>query len=246
MDYQRYCSLTYNGKLLDELIPEYTTTNVEGRGLFAPILRSTTIEGRDGDYISGQNFSGRDIFVHFVLKADSSRAYNAALSELNLILNVNKDIEFSFGDEEGYRIGRFSGFTNPPFDSHQGAGIINIHCQDPFLHIPVQIIDSKKFIVDVGECVKIKLKEIRFEAVPTNEIRIENHGNGKVISLKNIDSSGVFVLTHDSITLNDVNITSKLDESISTWKMFDIRNGDEIEIIAANSVPQVKLQRLLL
>lgn len=230
MDYTKYCSLTYNGILLDEDIKGYMTVNVEGRGIKSKKIESIEIKGRDGSYIEESTFYPNILIVYFLIKAINDKEKREILDKLNKRLHSKEDVVFSFGDEKGYRIGRVKDVTSPPYDSNEGVGSFEIYCQYPF-----RILDSienkatSQFTINYPNAHKIEIEEIKVTPDNTDEVRIRNTSNGDIISIKNLDSTNEITISKDTITQGGNNIVKKLDWTISKWKSFEVRDRDILQ-----------------
>lgn len=235
MESRKYCKITYNNKTLDDIIPGYITINVEGRGLLSPKIETVSIDGRDGDYVIGQSYPARDIRVYFKINASKNIERLDIIDKLDIELRVDKDVEFSFGDQEGYWVGRYSQAQDISYDYFTGVGYFILHCQNPYRHMPLVNFKGTVFVVKIDNYKKLKLNEINAIVTNTSEVRILNKTTGEVISLRNLKSLGELKITNDEIKLNGQNIKNRLDPSVSTWKEFRISNNDEISISGVSS-----------
>lgn len=230
MDYKKYCSLTFNDVLLDKDIDGYMTINVEGRGLKPRKLETVEIKGRDGSFIEESTINPNILTVYFLIKAENDKQKREILDKLNLRLHTEKDVVFSFGDEDGYRIGRVENVKSSPFDENQGVGSFDIYCQYPFRIVDsIENKASSQFTINYPNVYKIEIEEIKVTPDNTEEVRIRNSSNGDIISLKNLDSQKEIIITKDSITQNGKSIVNKLDWTISKWKSFSIKDKDVLQ-----------------
>lgn len=241
---RKYCKLTYNGVVIDDILDGYITINVEGRGLLAPNLSTTTVDGRDGDIIDEQKLPARNVVVHFVILAKSNEDRLRIIDNLGIYLQSDKDVKFSFADQEGYWIGRLSAAEDIPFDYYTGSGRFTLHCQNPYRHMETIDILGEDITISAEVHKKLILEEISLSVMNTEEVRVTNTTTGEVISLKKLDNIGELIISKDRITLNRKNIIEKLDHSISTWKKFKINNGDHL-IISGATNSKTKIRRLL-
>lgn len=236
----------YDGVELEKHINGYHTVNVEGRGLFSPELNVINVEGRDGTIVNTQNLPARTLKVHFIIRANNSKEKREKELKLNQFLRKAKDVEVQFTDEDGYYMGRYSGFSNIPYDYFQGEGTFDIYCQNPYKIIEISEVEESDYVREesktkvllspINTCDKIEIEEIKGEVVNQKEVRITSKETGDIISLKNLDSTGTLIINREQILLNNLNIKDKLDFNISTWKNFKIEDGDEIVIEGLNSV----------
>lgn len=245
MDYTKYCSITYDGKLLDQLLPGYTTINVEGRGLTSPLLKTIDIDGADGSYIESQNMPSRQIIVHFHVKADNNAERLQIVEDLNLLLLTDKDVQVSFGDQQGYFIGRFTDAVDIPFDYFTGIGTYTIYCQNPYRHMPLSTYSGSSITITDTKYKKLILEEVSFYSSSMSLVELRNANTAERISLKSLPTTGQIKITKDSITLSGQSIVSYLDASISTWKAFKINTSDTLSIVGASGSITWKVRKLL-
>lgn len=244
MNYEKY-SITYNGKNIDQLLPGYRTANVEGRGLLAPTLDVIDIDGRDGKYVISQKYRSRDIVVHFVVKASNNEERLDIIDKLDTILRTNEDVIFSFADQEGYWLGRYSASEEDiAYDYFQGQGFYTLHCQNPYRHMPLLTYTTNPAIINSDFYKKLELEELSVTVSSTSEVRVTNSRTGDMISLKNLPRLGALMINRKEITLDGENIVHLLDESVSTWKGFSVESGDMIRVTGATS-PILNIRRYL-
>lgn len=237
MNYNKYCALTFNGKLLDELIPQYLTLNVDGRGATVRDIKTIDIDGRDGGLIQNANYKSKIITVYFLIMAENDKKYRETLDKLSLELNTISNVSFSFGDEEGYRIGRVSKINNPPYDTNQGIGSFEIYCEYPYKIVGIKTFSAgTRNTINYSDVYKLEYESFTIIPSVTEEIRIRNSTTGEVISIKNLDNTNEIVITKDSIKQGANDIRNKLDHTISTWKNFKLRNGDVLQYIGTSNV----------
>lgn len=230
MDYKKYCALTFNGMLLDEIIKGYQTINVEGRGLKPKKIELTDIPGRIGSYINGSTYYPNSLKVYFLIKAINDKEKRKTLDELNIRLHSKEDVVFSFGDEKGYRIGRLKDVESIPFDNNEGIGYFEIYCQYPFRILEsIENTATTQYKINYPGVFELEFEEFRITPDNKNEVRIRNINNGDIISLKNLDNTKEIILNKDSITQNGANIVNKLDWTISKWKNFKVSNEDLLQ-----------------
>lgn len=224
------CALTFDGHLLDIEIPSFMTVNVEGRQLIAPKLNIANVPGRTGDVVLGGTYPARDIIVHFMLQDYRNAFFLEKIKQLTEILKTEKDVTFSFFDEDGYRTGRVSGIEDPPYDSNIGIGKFTIHCSDPFLYKEQRKTSGK---IDRLQFKKYPVKIERIEVV-TNQVEklvIANKDTGKKIILNHAFSQrNKVVLNKEKIELNGKNIMYSLDFVNSDYQEFELFSGNEVVI----------------
>lgn len=238
------CNIMYNGKNIDELLPGYTTVNVEGRGLLAPILETIEIDGRDGDYILSQKYPARQIKIYFAILGNSNKERLSIVEQLDTLLRVDRNVEISFSDQEGYWLGRYSGGEDIRYDFYRGIGFYTIHCQNPYRHMPLLTYDTNPCQITPGLYKKLELSSIKLKASNTSEVRVTNSRTGEIISLKDLPDTGTIAIGTNNITLNGESIIDRLDESVSTWKGFKIEAGDVITV-TGGSETKISIRRYL-
>lgn len=232
MDYTKYCSLTYDGKLLDHLIDGYMTINVEGRGLLGRVISSVDVPGRDGVVILSQKLSARTITVHYLLKADNSKFFLERLMKLHDLLKADNDVIFKFGDEEYFRHGRLTDAKDPPHDYFQGVGSFTLLCQDPYKYKNIESLVGLDITAPGTSLYPYKIQSISvtFPADRTG-LEIHNVTTGRKIILTGEFNAGqvLQILPSDGkILLNNQNIMNRLDFEATDWKEFEIFSGNQI------------------
>ena len=230
MNYAGYCSLTYNGVLIDQEIDGYTTINVEGRGLHGRVLSTVDVQGKDGAVVLAQKTPARSIRVYFLIKANTSREFMARLHALHDHLKSDTDVAFKFSDEEFNRRGRLSEVENPPYDRLQGIGSFTVYCQDPYKYGDDLTLTGTSVAVGGTSVHPYLIKKIEITiAANRTGLTIANSTTGKSIILTGEFTAGqVLAISHadDAITLNGANIKNRLDYIYSDWRNFEIRTGD--------------------
>lgn len=228
-----HCAITFNGHLIDEEIESFMTVNVEGRQLLAPNLETVNIPGRNGDIVIGGTYPSRDITVHFMIKDYRNVFFLEKIRRLNEILYTNREVEFSFLDEDGLRYGRLSEIEDPEYDSNLGFGKFTIHCSDPFLYGELKKTQNKieKFKL---KKYPVKIEKIVIFTIETKKLVITNKTRGtKIILNGNFENWDRIQITKDKITKNEIgkndeNIISWLDFVNSDYQNFEAYSGDEI------------------
>ncbi|MFL8969304.1 distal tail protein Dit [Helcococcus kunzii] len=235
MDYTKYCAITFNGNLLDKLIPGYVTTNVDGRDLFVKNVESIIIPGRDGEYIISTRYPAKNIKVDFAILGQNNKDKRKNLLMLNNYLYSENEIEFSFSDEEGVRYGIVIETENPDYKYFQGEGSYIIKCHDPFLYSDIKN-SNKKIESRYPHDVKIEKIELTI-AKQTGKLIIKNITRGTKIILNGSFSVGDNVIIQKNmITKNNQNIMNYLDYIESDDQEFKAFNNDEIICNESNDV----------
>lgn len=243
----RKLKLNYNGHVLDDRIPGFFTANVEGRGLYTPSLSTFTVPGREGDLIKEQSLSGRDLIVHFVVKAGSAKENLDGQRILNVLLKTEEDVPVVFTDRpEETWFGRVSDYKAPEYDAWQGKGSITIHCPTPFAYLP-DITFSLGELTDkrLSTCYALRLKQATFTATSTSGVALVNKDTAQRIAFKTLPNVGVIKVERDLMLLNAQNVGPYLDYQVSTWKGFSIHYGDTLYLENAKE-PSYTIERLML
>ena len=231
MDYSKYCALTYNGVLLDDVIDGYTTINVDGRGLFSPSLNVVTVPGKDGGFVLDQQYPPKQITVYFLLKAFQDKVFRERLNKLHALLKSEEDVKFSFGDEKGYRLGRLSEVTNPPYNQNAGVGSFVLYCQKPFLYSDNK---ERNFTGSTSTIKDIEVDSLTITCdAPADNLKITDKKTGAQLLVLESFSEGDIVLIdfqNNRITKNKANITQKVDFTKSTFTAFKHPSGLELEL----------------
>lgn len=243
----RELKLKFNGHILDDMIPGYTTANIEGRGLYTPSLSTFTVPGREGDIVKDQALPGRDLVVHFVLKAGSAREYLDRQRKLNLLLHAEEDVPVVFTDRPDETwFGRVSDYKAPEYDSWQGQGTITIHCSDPFARLSEITLTNGKITDErLSSCYALRLKRAIFTTTSTSGVAMVNESTAERIAFKTLPNSGTIKVERDSILLGGQNIVPYIDYQVSTWKEFSIHYSDTLYLKNAKD-PAYTIERLTL
>lgn len=243
----RELKLKFNGHILDDMILGYTTANIEGRGLYTPSLSTFTVPGREGDIVKDQALPGRDLVVHFVLKADNAKEYLDRQRKLNLLLHAEEDVPVVFTDRPDETwIGRVSGYKAPEYDSWQGQGTITIHCSDPFARLPdVTVTQGTLTDSRLSGCYALRLKNATFMATATTDVALVNKSTAQRIAFKSLPNTGKIEIERDQILLGIQNAVPYLDYQVTTWKGFVVHYGDTL-YLKNGMEPTYTIERLVL
>lgn len=234
-----------SGALLDMAVPYFHTLNVEGRGLFSPTLSTVTPEGGIGDIVTGSRIPARDIIIHFLIKAPNASEHLRSVRILNRYLTWDGKNRFYFSDERGYRLGQISSVNAPPFDRWQGEGTLTVHCSDPFLHIPMREITGNPVTFNVIDCMAIKLKKVSFIGSGGTST-LKNHRTFQRIELEGLPAGKEIIITEEAITCGGDPCIKSMNFETSTWKNFELRPEDTLEVTGARTVPVYEYERLIL
>ena len=229
MDYSKYCSLTFNGQLLDQVLPGYLTVNVEGRGILERVINNIDIPGRDGTFILNQKIPVRELTVYFQIKGTNASDYLTKLTALHNALKTDGDVTIKFGDEAYYRKGRLSTADNPPYDYFIGIGSFTLICQDPYKYKDITNLVGTSITFPAGQIYPYLIKTITITTAATTGLTINNTTTGKKIVLTGSFTAGqtlIIKLQEWAITLNGQNIMNRLDFINSDWKEFEVKSGD--------------------
>ena len=229
MDKQKYCTLTFNGQTIDELVEGYTTINVEGRFLSSNVLNSTSTNA-DGEFLLSKRKAAKILTVHFLLKASSSKEFLSKTKKINEMIQSEGLVKVQFGDEEYYRMGVVGDISNPPYDSHQGVGSIQIYCPDPFAYS--EIVQTTQEIKSQYPSFPVKIESIKTTisgAVSKLIIRNETRGS-KIILNYDFKSEDSIEVTMETIKVNNVDKREILDFVSSDYLNFEIYSGDVITL----------------
>lgn len=245
MDYTKYCSLTFNGKLLDATIPNYTTLNVEGRVMIGRSIKNIDIPARDGTYVQWHTIKPRTIRVYYAIKATNALDFRKSLDLLHQALSSDQDVRFSFGDESTYRLGRFADYSEPPRDQFQGGGSFDIFCQDPHQYWPQQTFAHTAIPSSlISDSRLISIKATFGEA--SNILKITNTKTGQSIVLRGSYNAGQVIdfgfVGLPTILSNSISRMPDLD-ILSDFEDFTVLHGDAITVSPATTKLEVTAQR---
>lgn len=223
-------NVTYNGQVLDDIIPGYQTLNIEGRGLLGRVLNSVIVAGRAGDVVLGQRVSPRDITVYYLIKRASNLEMQASLELLHTALSSEDDVIFQFGDEDYYRIGRLASVENPPYDSYSGVGSFTIHCQDPYKYKEMPVLSGFEIEMPATSSHGYRLDRIDVTfTLYANKFSVDNLVTGRsIILLGDFPMGDTLRITDRGIWVNGQPAMHRLDFVNSDWKEFKLNAGDTI------------------
>lgn len=241
MDY----NVTYNGQVLEDIIPGYQTLNIDGRGLLGRALDTVIVAGRAGDVVLGQRVPSRDITVYYLIKKTSNQEMQASLELLHTTLSSEDDVTFQFGDEDYYRIGRLASVKNPPYDSYSGVGSFTIHCQDPYKYKEMPALSGTNITLPKTSNDGYRLDQIDVTfTLPADGFSVKNVTTGRsIILLGDFLVGNTLQITDRSILVNDEPAMDRLDFVNSDWQEFKLNAGDKIT--AAESMTMKVSERAL-
>ena len=225
--------LIFNETNLDDIIEDYTTIDVKGRGLFVRNINSISISGRDGEYITESKYPARKVIVDFLINSKNHLEYFKTMQKLNNIINSEKDVIFKVTDEEGYRIGRVTEVTDPALN--KGVGSFTIFCQNPF------VFGDK---LTVGKTIKSKYSlDVKIENITakitngTNKVILRNETKGtKIILNGTFTKDDILEISKEKILLNRKDIKSYLDFVESDYHEFKLFNNNAVTITNATNL----------
>lgn len=241
MDY----NVTYNGQVLDDIIPGYQTLNIDGRGLLGRALDTVIVAGRTGDVVLGQRVPPRDITVYYLIKKTSNQEMQASLELLHTTLSSEDDVTFQFGDEDHYRTGRLASVKNPPYDSYSGVGSFTIHCQDPYKYKEMPVLSGINIVMPATSDNGYRLDQIDVTfTLDANGFSVKNSTTGRsIILLGDFLIGDTLQITDGDISVNDEPAMDRLDFVNSDWQEFKLNAGDTIT--AAESMTMKVSERVL-
>ena len=225
--------LIFNETNLDDIIEDYTTIDVKGRGLFVRNINSISISGRDGEYITESKYPARKVIVDFLINSKNHLEHFKAMQKLNNIINSEKDVIFKVTDEEGYRIGRVIEVTDPALN--KGVGSFNIFCQNTFVFGDKLTVDKtikSKYSLDV------KIENITAKITnSTNKVILRNETKGtKIILNGNFTKDDILEISKEKIFLNKKDIKSYLDFVESDYHDFKLFDNNVVTITNATNL----------
>lgn len=156
--------LKYDGIILEQIIPGYTTLSIEGRELFSPEIMTKEITGVDGSHYYGRRYPARTIRVKYQLIANTPEEFRDAFNKLNACLS-KENVQVIFGDEpDKYFVGSKVGNDNVPEGHKSIVSSFEIYCPDPF-----------KYATTIKEVSAVKNVNGIYEAT------IDNKGNYELL-----------------------------------------------------------------
>lgn len=222
----------FNNKKLEDVVPGYTTANIEGRGILDRSLTTVDIPGRNGTYVIDQKLPPREIVVHYRMTANNSIEFLDQMDILHEALTTDGDVEFQFSDEAEYRKGRLVYSEPPPFDYFRGFGSFTIFCQDPFKYRDISNIVGSDVTTGGFSLYPYKINSISVTiTAPRTGFEVMNVSTGRKILLTGPFTAGQKIVMNPEngiLTLNGQNIMDRLDFIASDWHEFKIRQGDRV------------------
>lgn len=241
-------NVTYNGQVLDDIIPGYQTLNINGRGLLGRALDTVIVAGRAGDVVLGQRVPPRDITVYYLIKRTNNLEMQASLELLHAALSSEDDVIFQFGDEEYYRVGRLASVENPPYDSYSGVGSFTIHCQDPYRYSDPEEVPAEN-IPDTYVSDTVPVSMTVSIVADTTQLKITNSRTGKYILIRGIYLAGqtitfIFGNKPKIYVGSGQSILPELD-LYSDFETFAIRAGDQIIVNPESPIEIIARRKVL-
>lgn len=187
----------FNGIVLDDTIPGFTTINVEGRALIGRKNEKRKVPGADGEFLTSSTLDSRPIVVKYMLKNTNSN-YRHNFNKLNMLLQADKPKILKFTDEPDYS---FNAILESVDDieetSNNVVSTFTFLCLDPYKY--------KKIDKDTGvSSVTItKLPNNRNEFTPELIKVIVNSVSDKII-IKNQTTTKKIIINHTSFAVGDV------------------------------------------
>jgi predicted phage tail component-like protein len=219
-----YCSVQLGGVVLDEWIPGYITTNVEGRGFVGRNVIMSTQTGRDGGRLEGVDLMPRVLTIHYLIRTSTSAQAREAEAELHRLLNSKSNLQIQFGDEPGlYYYGVLSEYSEKPYDQTSGEGYFKIYCESPWKYGAWETIVIEDSMLVQREYTS-ELGSLLFKAKAGNSIKMTNLETGSKITLSDPDGfqAGAMVL----VDLTGGTAVIKVD-GVSKPEILDIRSDLE-------------------
>lgn len=227
-----YCSLTYDGKPLDQTLAGYTTINVEGRGLLDRVLSTVAVDGRDGEVVLSQRLPARTLTVHYHLIGRNNAERLIRLQALHDALHTLSDVPIKFGDEDFTRFGRLTKSKDPPYDQHEGVGSFDLLCADPYKYGPSIMLNGTAIMVPASSVYSYRINSIRMTVSSARTgLTITNATSGRKIIITGALEAGQVIEIRpeqNQLTINGQSAMSRLDYINSDWHEFKVRPGDTI------------------
>ena len=222
----------YNNQSLDDMVPGFTTVNVEGRGILPRRISPIDVQGRDGAKVIDQSLPIRELTVHYRMLAKNSVEYLEQINILHDYLHTKEDVVVEFTDEMHYRMGRLSSTEAPPYDFYRGFGSFTVLCQDPYKYRDLSPATGSSLSRFTDSQHNFKINSIT-ATVATNRtgFEITNIATGRKIILTGALTAGqkIVMKPDDGIlTINGQNAMNRLDFIASDWHDFKIYSRNQI------------------
>lgn len=232
---------TFNGFLLDEVVPGFQTLNIEGRDTIAPSLSQVQVSGGIGSTVISSQLPSGLINIHYLLKGNNNKEFRSRLRTLNELLQSDIDVQVQFGDDvDWFYEGRLAGHSQPPYDSHRGAGSFEILLPKPYRYQVEQIGTAGQTLTG------IRLNEIELTVTLTTDmlnIR-DSLSNNKIVLYDSFEIGDVIKidLTTNRITKNSVSFTD-IDYTQSTLSAFRYKE-DNMNLTVVDGDLIIKYNRM--
>ena len=187
----------FNGIVLDDTIPGFTTINVEGRALIGRKNEKRKVPGADGEFLTSSTLDSRPIVVKYMLKNTNSN-YRHNFNKLNMLLQTDEPKILRFTDEPAYS---FNAILESVDDieetSNNVVSTFTFLCLDPYKYKEV---DKD---TGVSNVIITKLPNNRNEFTPELIKVIVNSVSDKII-IKNQTTTKKIIINHTSFAVGDV------------------------------------------
>ena len=245
------CALTFNGALLEDTIPGYTTLNVTGRETISDELSTIgSVPGRDGTLVLARALPPRTLGIEYRLTANSAQGLQDAFRQLRAALDAPGKITFADDPAVAY-FGQLNDMGEVPPYTNDLIGTFTIFCADPYKYEatakthtgnPKAIPQPSPYAVPPDE-IKVTL------ATPATGASIKNTTTGRQIILTGAFIAGDIIRYTPRaenpalrLTVNGQAAMARLDYLTSDFGAFTIKSGDTLSAIPADAALSVTLR----
>lgn len=127
-------AMVWNGHLIEQLIPEYRTLQVQGRELLNRELTTLIVGNQDGERVQNKRYPARTITVTYQVDAPTPQRFREIYYLLNTLLQGDNVKLYFLDDTTKYFRGTVSAIDSVPGGKDSVVSSFTILCNDPFAY----------------------------------------------------------------------------------------------------------------
>lgn len=245
------CALNFNGAILEDTVPGYTTLNVTGRETISDELSTTgSVPGRDGTQVIARALPPRVLGIEYRLTAPDAQQLQEAFRVLRAALDTPGKIIFADDPEVAY-FGQISDMGEVPPYTNDLIGTFTIFCADPYKYeATARTHSGNPKVIPQPSPYAVPPDEIAVTlTTAATAITIKNTTTGRQIALTGTYAQGdVIRFTPQAtnpalrLTVNGQAAMAQLDYLASDFGAFTIKDGDTITATPASATMAVTLR----
>lgn len=248
----RYLSsvaMIFNGFLIEEYLPEYTTLTVKGRETISYVTETSgSIPGRDGEITISKNLPVRELEIKYRVKTESNETFQLAFRKLNMLLETDGEVPIQFRDEQDVTYyGQLTAMSDIPAGRNDVIGTFTILCSDPYKYESEKAATGNPIQVFAGTPYKIHPERITLLLKSSaTKITVDNLTTGRSIILNGSYKSGDKIVIRikaekDRVTKNNQDIMREVD-FMGDFYDFLIKTGDKILVTPRDAEMKLALK----